>query len=95
MIATLIVWALIFVAAALAGRYALVAALIACVVVLVAAGFIGGSVLGRFPMIETLIVLALGVGGGVALVWWALANSLKTDCGFSCGGGSVSNAPGP
>ena len=96
MIATLIVWGGIFVVAARFGPYALIAALIVCALVFVAAAFIGGSILDRFPMIEVLIVLALGVAAGLAVVWWA-SQPLTTECGgFSCDvGSSVSNAPGP
>jgi hypothetical protein len=96
MIATLIVWAGIVVVAALFGPFALIAALIGCAFVFVTAAFIGGSILDRFPMIEVLIVLALGVAGGLAVVWWA-SQPLTTECGgLSCGvASSVSGAPGP
>jgi hypothetical protein len=97
MIATLIVWALIFVvAAAFFGPVGMVVMLIACTLLFVAAAFIEGPILGDFQMIKVLIVLALGVGGGVAFVWWA-SQPLTTECGgFSCGvGSSVSGAPGP
>jgi hypothetical protein len=98
MIATLIVWALAFVAKAFLGPVALIG-LIAlagfAVLVFLAAGFVGRLILGRFPAIEALIVLVLSIGGVAVLGWWFVRNSLDTGC-FSCGAGSsVSNAPDP
>jgi hypothetical protein len=69
--------------------------LIACTLLLVAAAFIGDPILGDFQMIKVLIVLALGVAGGLAVVWWG-SHSLTGCDGIGCGvGSSVSGSPGP